>query len=251
MSKLAFLQNIQVVADERPVRRAGGSRKEWNPTEGLAIRLWKNGEVYPSQELVDTFELEYKNRLTDEEVAAIKAGTMTKPFPGNGFDVVDTMDFPSFQSPTRLLVIAPVPKDVLKVDLFGTVGYNETMAPLISVLDQGAATFGKEFLIPSIQEIYGIELTDENPYVDLVLVGKNGPEKPEPFRMPAGKEIAFFPKKVARGEKKGEMTVQRRERPEIYVLYPKQLLEETQEAAEGQPISAPEENGQVKADAAI
>lgn len=231
MSKLAFLQNIQVVADERP-RKSGGSRKEWNPTEGLTIRLWKNGEVYPSQELVDQFELEYKNRLSDEEVAAIKAGTMNKPFPGNAFDVADTADFPAFQSPDRLLIINVVPKDTAKVDLFGSVGYKETMEPLMSVMDQGAATFGKDSLIPMIQEIYGIELTEENPFIDLVFVGKNGPEKPEPFRMPAGKTLAFFPKKVARGEKKGTLTVERRENPEIYVLYPKQLLQDEEAPAE-------------------
>ena len=236
MSKLAFLQNIQMVADERPKKT--GNRKEWNPTEGLTIRLWKNGEVYPSQELVDRFELEYKNRLTDEEVAAIKAKTMTKPFPGNAFDVVDTTDFPSFKSPDRLLIVSTVPKDELKVDLFGSVGYNESMAPIMSVMDQGAATFGKDFLLPSIQEIYGIELTDENPYVDLVIVGQNGVDKPEPFRMPSGKEYAFFPKKVARGEKKGEMTVQKRDRPEIYVLYPKQLLDEPAAAEEVKPDAA-------------
>lgn len=231
MSKLAFLQNIQVVADERP-RRSGGNRKEWNPTDGLTIRLWKNGEVYPSQDLVDRFELEYKNRLSDAEVAAIEAGTMNKPFLGNAFDVADTADFPAFQSPDRLLVINVVPKGAARVDLFGSVGYKETMEPLMSVMDQGAATFGKDSLIPMIQEIYGIELTDENPFIDLVFVGKNGPEKPEPFRMPAGKPLAFFPKKVARGEKKGALTVERRENPEIYVLYPKQLLQEDEAPVE-------------------
>lgn len=222
MSKLAFLQNIQVVADEQPRKR--GNRKEWNPSEGLTIRLWKSGEVFPSQELVEKFNLEFKNRLTDEDLAAIKAGTISKPNPGNGFDVVDTEDFPSFKSPQRLLIIAPVPKDQLKVDMFGTVSYTDTMTPISSVMDQGAATFGKDFLIPTLKEVYDIDLNDENPYVDLIFVGKEGPDSPEPFF--ADKDIVFFPKKVARGEKKGEMTIQRREKPEIYVLYPKQLLEE-------------------------
>lgn len=43
-----------------PVRRSGGgSRKEWNPPSGLVVRLWYDGAIYPSQELVDTFNLEY------------------------------------------------------------------------------------------------------------------------------------------------------------------------------------------------
>lgn len=232
MSKLAFLQNIQVVADERPKKPR---TKEWNPTEGLAIRLWKSGEVYPSQALVDQFNLEFKNRLTDEDLTAIKAGTISKPHPGNGFDVIDTEDFPAFKSSQRLLIISPVPKDQLKVDLFGTVSYSETMTPVISVMDQGAATFGKDFLIPTLKEVYDIELGDENPYVDLVFMGKEGTDNPEPFF--ADKDIVFFPKKVARGEKKGEMTIQRREKPAMYVLYPKQLLEEpeTQTAAVADP----------------
>lgn len=276
MSKLSFLKNIQIVAteDDKPKRRSTGS-KEWNPPTGLAVRVWYDGSVYPSQELVDKFQLEYRNRPEEEkkEVVTDADGNIVetpkllieekaKPFMGNGFDVLDSEDYPAFQTGgIRVLVISPAPKDAGKVNLFYTVGYNEDRTPKISVMDQGLATFGADFLVPKIEEIYGIkflepevigrdaveEVKDEEgkiitkakaaiaakaevpgvEYVDMVLVGQNGDENPEPWFLPAGKQITFFPKKMVRGEDKGGSTVVRRENPELYIFYPKQLLEES------------------------
>jgi hypothetical protein len=270
MSKLGFLKNVVVAAQEQPKpgrNGGGGVKKEWNPASGLVIRLWKDGSVFPSQELVDFFQLEYSNALTEEQLAEIKEGLAEKPFRGNGFDVIDSRDFPAFNlGDQRVLIIAPAEKDLPKVDLFSSVGYNEDGTPKVTVMDQGAVTFGKDFLIPRIEEIYGIvfakaaipaveareaipEETDaegkviksakparearpEVPavegveYVDLVFVGQEGEVVATPTPWVTPKPIAFFPKTFARGEKKGESTVERRENPQMYVLYPKQLLEE-------------------------
>lgn len=270
MSKLGFLKNVTIAAQEQPKTngsRGGGVKKDWNPTSGLTIRLWKDGSVFPSEDLVKYFDLEYNNALTDEQILAIKDGNAEKPFRGNGFDVIDSDDFPAFKIGQRVLIVAPAEKDAGKVDLFASVGYNDDNTPKVTVMDQGAVTFGKDFLIPRVEEIFGIvfakpaipakeakpavpaetdgngkviksakpaqEATPEVPavegveFVDLVFIGQEGDivDTPTPWTSP--KPIVFFPKTVSRGEKKGESTIERRENPQMYILYPKQLLEDT------------------------
>lgn len=281
MSKLGFLKNVVIAAQEQPAKRngSGGVKKDWNPSTGLVIRLWKDGSVFPSADLVKYFDLDYRNQLTEEEVAAIKEGTLEKPFRGNGFDVIDSNDFPAFQIGQRVLIIAPAEKDLGKVDLFSSVGYNEDNTPKVTVMDQGAVTFGKDFLIPRVEEIFGIvfakpaipakpakeatpeerddegkviksakpaqEATPEIPavegveYVDLVFVGQEAEVIDKPTPWASAKPIVFFPKTVSRGEKKGESTIERRENPQMYIIYPKQLLEDTDvQQAQESPIEA-------------
>lgn len=265
VNNLNFLSNIQVLeTEDKPSRSGGGVRKEWNPPAGLTIRVWKDGKVFPSQELVDKFGLEYPDQYPLEELenAEKQEITLKSIELGNGFDVADTDEFKTFQTGgTRLLVISPCKREEGKVDLFASVTYDKTTGkPKSSVMRQGAATFGNDFLIPKIEEIYGITFyrpaveakeakLDEagkeispavtaSPeqegvdFVDLVFLGQQG-ENSSPFLAPKG--FAFFPKRFARGESKGEMTIERREHPQMYVLYPKSLMEgateETQEAA--------------------
>lgn len=270
MSKLAFLKTITVVADEQPKKTGGGGiRKEWNPPSGLVIRIWKDGSVFPSQELVNKFQLEYLNavELTAEQEAAIKDGKEPKPFMGYGFDVADTKEFKLFQAgDNRFLIISVAPKNEGRVDLFGTVTRNEKGIPVTNVMNQGSATFGKEFLIPRIEEIYGLVFAKpaiearaevkaqpaegDKPavkaqpaingrpavegleYVDMVLIGQEG-ENSAPWTLPEGKTIAFFPKIMTKGEAKGQLTTQRRENPQMYIFYPKPLLE-TEQSDNGQ-----------------
>lgn len=250
MSKLNFLNTIKVVAEEQPKTSTSTKRKEWGPTSGLRIRLWKDGSIYPSAELVDAFDLEYRRSIPDDEAKKITDEGGTLPFPGNGFDVVDTKDFPTFQSPQRLLVICPIRKDEGKVSLFYTVGYNADLTPKVSVKEQGLATFGVDFMIPAIEEIYGVKMgraavpekkdtygnviTEGKPaidgleYVDLVLVNSVGEESKEnPWTLPSDKQIAYLPKRVSRGEEKGKTTIIRRENPQMYALVPASMVDES------------------------
>lgn len=266
MSKLAFLKSVQVVAQEVP--KKAGPRKDRNPTDGLTVRIWRDGSVFPSEELVNRFDLSYRSKPTDEEAAAAKTGA-SLPNPGNGFDVADSDDFPIFKVEQRVLIISPANRSQGKIDLFGSVGYNENDGtPLCTVMNQGATTFGKSFLIPRIEEIYGIKFSqpevkaqeaveeqkDESgkvtakarpavegqpavegvEYVDLVFVGQ-GADGKEPWLLPDGKEVAFFPKTVSRGDKKGETTIARREKPQMWFFVPKQWVEEEEATQENLP----------------
>jgi hypothetical protein len=266
MSKLAFLTAISVIAQDEPKKKSGGggARKEWNPASGLTVRVWKDGSVFPSQDLVNFFDLAYKNQPTEDEIAAAKEAGTVIPM-GFGFDVADSQEFSGIQVPQRLLIISPVARTEGKVDLFGSVTYNKIdNTPLCTVMNQGAATFGESFLVPKIEEIYGIKFGKpaveaqeavpeekdadgkvtikakpaveaqegvEGPeYVDMVLLGQEG-EGAAPWTLPIGKTIAFFPKRFTKGEKRGEMTIARRENPLMYIFYPKSLIEETEAPA--------------------
>lgn len=267
MSKLNFLSDIKLVAqEEQKPKVPARAKKDWNPTEGLTVRVWKDGSVFPSQQLVDQFDLSYRPQPTEEEIAVAKAAG-TVPYTGQGFDVADSQDFPIFQTGgKRLLIISPAPRSQGRIDLFGSVGYNKKdNTPLYTVMNQGAATFGETFLVPRIEGIYGIvfakpaieakpavvgvpadgeqpevkaqaavegkEAIEGVEYVDMVLLGQGG-EGSAPWTLPAGKTVAFFPKIVSKGEKRGEQTIARRENPLIFVFYPKSLLDTTVQAQE-------------------
>jgi len=227
---LDFLQNI-TIADvaEKTVARTGGPRKQRNP-EGLAIRVFRDGSVYPSLELVEKFGLEY----------AAKDSAVT----GNGFDVIDTQLFPQFQAGKRILIISPAQKSLPKVDLFGSTVYEEDGKPKSSVIDQGSKSFGTEELIPAIEEIYGLtfaksavtgkEGAEDSPavegldFVDMLLVAN--PATGEPWTAP--RDVVYIPKKVSRGKDKGTVSTQRREKPEFYAFLPAEVVNAAQPATE-------------------
>lgn len=240
-----FLANVVINDQEevRPARKGGGPRKERNP-QGLAIRVFRDGSVFPSQELVDKFNLEYaKATLKERKAVGTPAEGEEQKYqnifevegdPGNGFDIIDTDLFNAFKVPDkRLILISPVSRTEGKVDLFASTTYAEDGNPKASVLSQGAKTFGAESLIPMLEEVYGVqfkksvegsdELTEGVEYVDLMFVAN--PADSNPWTLP---KITWVPKTITRGERKGECTVTRRENAVVYVLMPAQPIEAEQ-----------------------
>lgn len=218
MSSLDFLKSIKV--DATPVKKTGGGgmRKDWNPT-GLAIRVWKDGSVLPSEELTDRFQLEYRPK-----------GSATQ---GNALDVFPSSQAPFFKTPQPLIIINVVDKEKPKTDLFDSVGYYaigedfpegaSVGDPVKSVLDQGSSTFGSKVLLPMIKEVYGIE-PNEKGFIDLIVLGVDGEEATESFPLPAEKnDMCHIPKPITRGDKKGLGSYVKREYPKLYVLYPETL----------------------------
>lgn len=229
-----FLNKVTV--DETMVKttapRKGGPKKERNPESGLKIRVFYDGSVYPSQELVDKFNLEYSNRPEEVE------GKKTPTIGGFGFDVIDSKLFPAFKGipeGQRVLFIAPVMKSAAKVDLFGTTNYNDDNTPKASVLSQGNKTFGADSFIPMLEAAYGVGLKklvskpidqgngsvgEEESYddglesIDLEFIAN--PSTDQPWEM----KVAFIPKTVSRGKDKGTVTTTRRENVNLYVLAP-------------------------------
>jgi len=235
MSFLSFLGSAQVEEVKAPTKRGGGRSKQWcpNPTL-LAIRLWRDGSVFPSQAAIDKFDLQYRNCTITKIPIPLKEGQTEEDQkykneyyfvsgPGNGFDVIDSRVWAGYKAAGHMLFVSPVKKDQPKVDLFARVDYEEDGTPKVKVEDQGSATFGKDVLLQAVAELYGITLTEEagKDYVDLIIFSEHeGINITEKLSAP----FTLVPKRVNRGADKGKPDYERREGAQIYGLVPAQIL---------------------------
>lgn len=233
MSLLSFLKTSKVEDVAAPVRvGTPGVRKQRNPNPAiLAIRVWKDGSVYPSQALVAKFDLEYADAKITKETLPLKDGETTPgikrtyEFPngtGNGMDVIDSREWNQYKASGDMLFVGVLPKNQPKVDLFGQTAYDDaTGKPKSSVLDQGTQTFGKTVLLPLIKEVYNIELTEEQEFVDMG-VFESLTEGSETFNITENfsKPIIFAPKRITRGADKGKADYSRRENMKVYGFAP-------------------------------
>lgn len=243
-----FLMSATIL-DVADSKKTPVSTKKNRTPSGLAIRVFRDGSVWPSLELVSQFQLEYPHAVISKEAIPLPEGShpaaepeyktvITVAEPGNGFDVFKSIDAAQFSAFGKMLIVSPVSRKAGKVDLFASTTYNkETGEPLSNVIDQGAKTFGADVLLPMIKEMYGLELTkeDEIDYIDLTFVAN--PATGQPWGLPAGKTVTTVPKLVSRGADKGLLTMVRRENPSFYVLYPTSLIE-AQNAAQAQTAVA-------------
>lgn len=196
MFDFSFLNNVEVVTPEKETR-VNVAKTDKYPTEGTVIRVWANGNVFPSPALVVSLALEY----------ATKGDTTAKE---NGLDVFAFSKMPNApQIAQDCIMISAVAKTAPKVDLFGSCKYDEVGQPKSSVLTQGGGTFGEEF-VAMIKEVYGIEIP-KGAFLDLEVKLDISP-KVSP--------IVYLPKIVDRGPKKGQPDVARRENITIYPLVP-------------------------------
>jgi len=256
MSLFEFLSTATV--EQTSHRRSSSTKADSNPPENwLAIRVHADGSVYPSKALVEAFQLEYhKMNITkgkevahteaaikkheEANAARIAAGKEAKELKprftpatyepvdgvwGNGFDVIDSRHWAAYKGQKHMLFITPTPKSEPKVDLFATTKYNEDGTPVKSVLDQGSSTYGEEFLIPAIKDLYNIDLTTDRDYVDMIVfntyqVGDQVINLNQQFAT----KVTHLPKVISRGDKAGSADYQRRERAVIYGFAPAEVL---------------------------
>lgn len=196
MFDFSFLNEVEVTTPEKETR-VNVAKVDKYPTEGTVIRVWANGNVFPSPALVVSLALEY----------ATKGDTTAKE---NGLDVFAFSKMPNApQIAQDCIMISAVAKSASKVDLFGGCKYDEAGQPKSSVLTQGGGIFGEEF-IALIKEVYGIEIA-KGTYLDLEVKLDISP-KVSP--------IVYLPKIVDRGPKKGQPDVARRENITIHPLVP-------------------------------
>lgn len=219
MFDFSFLNEVEVITPEKETR-ANVAKTDKYPTEGAVIRVWANGNIFPSPELVATLGLEYSS------IAVVDG--VTEPT-GKGLDVFAFSKMPNApQVAQDCIMISAVAKSAPKVDLFGSCKYDEAGQPKSSVLTQGGGTFGEEF-IALIKEVYDIEIP-KGTYLDLEVKLDISP-KVSP--------IVYLPKIVDRGPKKGQPDVARRENITIHPLVPiftEQVLTATGEVVEEQLV---------------
>jgi hypothetical protein len=256
MSLMNFLKSSTVEEVKTTGGKPGGLRKQWNPPPAIvAIRVWKDGSIFPSKAAVDKFDLEYRKTaitkeplpLKDGETEADRSYKKMYAWPdgtGNGFDFIDSRQWNQVQGDGAMLFVAVVPKNAGKVDLFNTVSYEEDGTPKVSVLEQGAVTFGQQVLIPAVEQVYGIrfnrdakeavvasagveaqaavtEVTDGVDFVDLAVFESIGEfNVTEKYSKP----ILHVPKLLTRGKDKGKSDYERREGVKVYGLAPAEVV---------------------------
>jgi signal recognition particle subunit SEC65 len=187
-----FLNDIKLATIQSAPKTKGGPAKINRIPEGLAIRVYKDGRVYPSDSAVEQFNLEYLNKDSEELQL--------------GFDIVNSNNWTQYPSEApSVLFLSPVAKTAPKVDLFGSVRYNEDGTPKNTVKEQASKN---EDLLNAVQDIFGIVVED---YVDLQFITDNT----------LTVEVAYLPKTVARGPEKGQIKTERREN---VVMYPMSLI---------------------------
>lgn len=279
MSMLSFLKKATIEEAKATASKSGGPRKQWQPNPSIvAVRVHKDGSVFPSKAAIEKFDLEYKNGIVTVENIAAKAAVLnedqTVKVPakeaytknvysftggqGNGLDVISSKSWGQFKSDVEgaMLFVAVTPKDQPKVDLFGTVNYDGKGKPKVSVEEQGAATYGKTVLIPMLEEIYGVVFqqdADEETktpeikgvdYVDMVIfesygTGLDAINITETY----SKNIILVPKRIARGVDKGKDDYERRENVKVYGFAPYYIVfgegEQEKEVANGPGLTIP------------
>lgn len=214
---LSFLKGITLKSNEE-VKPAFITTKAARPSIDRSpvnadLRVFRDGSIYPSKVLVEKFNLEYVGK--DHVYAEGEAQA-------NGFDIVSSKTFPNTSHlEASFLLIGVVAKSLPKVDVFGSTTYvsdkdvekDSTLvlnAAKSSVLDQGANTFGKEVLIPMLKEVYGFEFGENDKFVDLIIVSD------QPLVTSDGNY--FIPKRITRGEKKGQLDIVVRQNIDLFPL---------------------------------
>jgi len=200
----AFLQGLTL-------KDTGRQRKpKENSPLGFTLRIFANGEVYPSKELVTKFNLEYTNKNNENK--------------GYGIDVIDSVDWTPTANLPRMILLGITPKTEAKVDLFATCRYDtETGNPKSTVITQGSTS---ETLLNLVRSMG--YLTEDQKYCDLELVLEH------PITMEDG--IANIPKLIEKGDRKGEKTYERRENVTFYAVNTVENLAEMKTS----PVATPE-----------
>jgi len=227
---LEFLTNIGATEIAAKATKSV-EKKQRNPEATfMGIRVWKDGSVYPSAALVSKYNLDFvKATVTQEDVTkngVIQNDDNGQPlkrkvlsYPGdtsNGIDVMNSADWTQKQNwgtNPDLILAAISPKRAGKVDLFATCTTEEDGKPKVTVMDQGAATFGKESLLPMIASVYQT-VPNEEGFIDLELV------EAYPLHQVVPNGIFMFPKRVVRGEDKGKLEYVRRENVSLFPFVP-------------------------------
>lgn len=232
MSFLSFLKDtvLEEVAQKAPA--VGGPKKQRNPNPlFMGLRIWKDGSIYPSVALVEKFNLEYPVvKLTMETLpipegspegtkAQVKRTYTHEQGIGNGLDCIDSRSWPQYKGDRHFIAISIVPKNLPKVDIFGSTKYADDGTPISSVLDQGPTSFGAADLLPTLKEVYNVEPNEEG-YIDLMV------DTSINLKQLSSNGIFLFPKKVNRGEHKGKADYQRRENVDVFGLVPAAMLQE-------------------------
>jgi len=206
-----FLDDLEL--EEVTGRNSAGGVKfggiDKNPVDA-DLRLFPDGSMYPSKELVKEFNLEYQPKDSTN--------------PEYGFDIFSSKHWGQYQTAKKaykaktgkdmpeIIVISPVSRHSAKVDAFGKTTYKKDGSPKSSVIDQGASTFGKQMIDEIFPEVLGKDpFAEGKAFIDLKINREN--------RIPSTQNgIYNIPKKLVKGKDAGKFSYTRRENAMFYPL---------------------------------
>jgi len=193
MSDFSFLDNVEL-SEVSPKQAGRAKRAESNPTDA-DLRLFLNGEIYPSLALIEEFSLEYQEEGSEEVQ--------------NGFDLIDSKFWGMLPEGTpRFLAIATVSKQAArKPMLFGKSRLKDGKV-VNPVGVQGSVTSGK-ILLEYLSTV--LDMSFEGlPHVDLNIVREH--------KLASANGIYNLPYIQQKGEDAGAVKSVRRENCEIFPL---------------------------------
>jgi len=204
MSNFNFLDNLVIVDTGRQ-----RLPKDNLTPSGLTLRVTAEGRVYPSEDLVTQLDLAYNPKQSLHV--------------GNGLDIVDSALWPPIAHLPRVILLGLVSKTNRKVDLFGNVKFHTDGTPRSNVLTQGGRC---PELLALVRELDYLQ--DDQAYCDLV-VRTDAPIRTE-------RDIANIPKVIAKGDRRGQSTTERRESIVFYHAVPAEELVEVEQEADQQEV---------------
>jgi hypothetical protein len=181
-----------------------------NPT-GMKLRIFRDGSIFPSAELVEKFNLEYVN----------KAESQSEDNMSNGFDIWSSKDWGQYPKEAQQVVfIAAVSKSEPKVSVFASVDYNSDGTPKKSVLNQGSK---RPEIVEMLREVYNLpvfetEVTESESgnisihTTDKLFGSKNYVDLDvnTEVKVFEGLPAYYIPKEVKKGNKAGTMSYETR-----------------------------------------
>jgi hypothetical protein len=199
---LSFLKTVEVkeVAAKAKASRISVAK---TPVEGASFRVYKTGKIFTAEVIAKDWNLEFSSKEEVEEGGDLVIA-------GNGLDIFQSVDWQMITVPTPMLFVAVVPRHKnSKIDVYGSTTYNEDGSPKRSISSNTVSAFGKDFLIPALESIYGVNF-EEVDYVDLVMQTE--------FPIVSPNNMYAIPKTVSRGENKGDLVYLTRKNINVFPL---------------------------------
>jgi len=210
MMDLSFLKNVEV-KEVAPKMRAERVKLEKFPVGGAHFRVYKNGRIFTDPVIAGKYALNYgpKEEITIPGKDTAKDKVKLVPS-GNGIDIFSSENWQMIATPTPMLFIAIVGRaGNPKIDIYGSTSYDADGEPTRSIDTNTVSSFGKNFLVPKLEEIYGIDF-EEADFVDLVMNTE--------YQIEAPRGVFSIPKTVSRGADKGELTFLTRKDVSVFPL---------------------------------
>ena len=215
MMDLSFLKNVEV--KEVAVKaKADRVKLDKFPIEGASFRVYKNGRIFTAPVVAGKYALEFSAK--EEVVIPGKdsdGDKIKEVATGNGLDIFSSENWQMIATPSPMLFVAVVPRDGNpKIDIYGSTTYEDDGTAKRSIESNTVSTFAKEYLIPQLETLYGINF-EEVDFVDLIMNTEYAIEAPKTKN---GDRMYSIPKTVSRGDNKGDLVFLTRKNISVFPL---------------------------------